>query len=608
MAKKTIFFCLFLVIAGFSLRARAQSYPQVDTLVIKRDSLDLSRGVMHTVRDTIYFRYTEEGLFYAVDLTPEMTFFPLAIKPLDVKPAKPHMKPGESIARARSMRLDYRFEEALHQSEIAVSLAVDDAERAEAEKEYAYAQNGLNMTDNCAMPTPVEKKRFSVKDFFLYYPFVDRSFRSAPNPFDRSSGTVPTYIPRGARKTYYSTTDEGGSRNLYVSENQDSCWSAPQLLGESLMTLGNEISPVLSPDGLTLYFASDGLFGMGGYDLYSSRWNEQTRSWSDPENLGFPYSSPCDDYLLMQTDDGRYTIFASNRECSADSVYVYVLQYDASPRRIAISDPEQLKDLSFLKPSSTPSNIDNTSISSSQGGFDSGTVYMEAVTRVGKLTAQVEKLNTELAALNKSYEQSADEIVRETLRGMIKDKTAELEQAKADKRIAENELETIEGSFTSSSFLNTGRVADAADAEIVGAGGAYAFSKRKMGSAMKVKVMPWKPHAGTVFRISPIGRFGAQGTLPEGLYYQIRFLDTTKHATVDDFNGLGPVYERQTRRLHYLYYAGIFTRYQDALHQLNAVRRLGFHDAEICAYNGTASISVDIALEMEAAIVDSDKQ
>ena len=608
MAKKTIFFCLFLLIAGFSLRAQDQSYPLVDTLVIKRDSLDLARGVMHTVRDTVYFRYTARELFYVVDLTPEMTFFPLPITPLDVKPAKLKIKPGESLEKARAMRREYRFEEAMRYAQMAIELAVDDEARTLAEKEYALAQNGLNLTDNCAMPTPVEKKRFSLKDFYLYYPFADRSFRSAPNVFERSAGTVPVNIPRNSRRAYYSNVDEGGSRNLYMSENQDTCWSAPVLLGESLTSLGNEITPVLSPDGLTLYFASDGLFGMGGYDLYSCRWNERTKSWSDPENMGFPYSSPFDDYLLMQTDDGRYTIFASNRECpQADSVYVYVLQYDPSPHRVAVSDPEQLRDLSFLAPSATPSNIDNTSISS-QGGFDSGTVYMEAVNRVGKLTAQVTKLNSELAALNRSYEQSTDEIVRETLRGMILDKTAELNKAKEEKNAAETELEALEGSFTSSSFLNTGRVADAADAEIVGAGGAYAFSKRKMGAQMKVKVMPWKAHPSSNFKISPVGRFGAQGSLPEGLYYQIRFLDTTRHATVDDFNGLNPVYERQTRRLHYLYYAGVFVRYQDALHQLNAVRRLGFPDAEICAYNGTASISVDIALEMEAALVDSDKQ
>lgn len=605
MAKKLIIFCLFAVIAGLSLRAQAQSYPQVDTLVFKRDSLDMARGVMYTLRDTVYFRYAEEDLFFAVDLTPEMTFFPLTIKPLDIKPAKPVIKTGDSIAKARSLRLDYRFEDAVRYSQIAIEQAVGDAERADAEKEYSYARNGLNLTDNCAMPVPVEKKRFSVKDFYLYYPFADRSFRSAPNAFERGTGIAPTYIPRNARRAFYSSVDEGGSRNLYMSENQDTCWSAPKLLGESLLSLGNEITPVLSPDGLTLYFASDGLFGMGGYDLYSSSWNEQTKSWNPPENMGFPYSSPYDDFLLMQTDDGRYTIFASNRECSADSVYVYVLQYDASPRRVAVSDPAELKELSFLAPSAVAASIDNTSIVSS-GGFDSGTVYMEAVNRVGKLTAQVEKLSGELAALNRSFEQSADETVRETLRGIIKDKTAELEQAKSDKKTAETELEAIEGSFTSSSFLNTGRVADAADAEIVGAGGAYAFTKRKMGSAMKVKVLPWKQHPGSVFKVSPVGRFGAQGSLPEGLYYQIRFLDTMKHATVDDFNGLGPVYERQTRRLHYLYYAGVFTRYQDALHQLNAVRRLGFPDAEICAYNGTAPIALDIALEMEAAIVDPD--
>ena len=66
--------------------------------------------------------------------------------------------------------------------------------------------------------------------------------------------------------------------------------------------------------------------------------------------MGFPYSSPADDFLFINSDDGNYSIFASNRECQADSVWVYVLEFDNMPVRKAVDDPEELKALAALNP------------------------------------------------------------------------------------------------------------------------------------------------------------------------------------------------------------------------------------------------------------------
>ena len=62
---------------------------------------------------------------------------------------------------------------------------------------------------------------------------------------------------------------------------------------------------------------SKGLYGMGGYDLYVSQWNSETGDWDVPVNMGFPYSSPYDDFLFINTEDGKYSIFASNRGCDS---------------------------------------------------------------------------------------------------------------------------------------------------------------------------------------------------------------------------------------------------------------------------------------------------
>jgi len=608
MVRKALILSIILASSAIVLKAQDYPYSKADTLVFRRDSLDARRGVVRSIPDSVFFYYNFDDLFAArVSLEEEMTFGPLAVQDVTASPMGYKQDPVERLAASRRFRLAYRFEDAMNAALQAREWGEGELLE-KAETEYLMAQNGLNMTDNCTVPAVIAKKRFSIRDFYLYYPLADRSFRSAPNVFDSGDGTIPTYVPKGCREAFFSAPDKGGSRNIYKSENRDSMWTAPVLLGESLVSLGNEISPMLSVDGKTLYFASDGLFGMGGYDLYRSHWDEATQSWGDPENLGFPFSSPADDFLLMETPDRKYTIFASNRDCSRDSVYIFVLKYESAPTKKAITSASGLIALSTLNPEPEPVQIDNTNLSSWGGASNSGTLYMEMFAKVDELSDNIRRLSTEIEEMKGNYERADDALEKEKLQVRIKLKEDEYAQMQDDLNSLNREIKELEGTLSSTSALNTGRAADAADSEVVGAGEGYVFSKRRMGLALKAKVAQWENNSRTSFKITPVGKFGNPTTLPEDLYYQIRFLDTTRHITVDELLGLNPVFERQTRRLHYLYYAGIFKCYQDALRALNDIRRLGFPDVEIAAYNGSASISVEQAWEMEAAMILSEQE
>lgn len=610
MVKKALVTTLILLVSALVAEAQNYPYSKADTLVFRRDSMDTRRGVVRSIPDSVFFHYNLDALFAArVNLEEEKILSPLEIYDIPIVPMEYRKDPLERLAAAKRFRMAYRFDEALNAANQAVEWADDPQTRAQAETEFFYAQNGLGMTDNCTVPTVIAKRRFSLKEFFLYYPLTDRSFRNAPNAFDQGSeSVVPTYVPKSSKTVYFSSPDKGGSRNIYMSENRDSVWTAPALLGESLVSLGNEITPFLSADGKTLFFASDGLFGMGGYDLYKSQWNEATSTWGDPENLGFPFSSPADDFMLIETADRKYTIFASNRECSRDSVFIYVLKFNPTPDKRPVTNASELVILSQLNPESAPDQIDNTNLSSFGGNHNSGTMYMEMFAKADDLSDQIQKLTDEVNSLKLSYDQTEEGEEKSKLAVRLSSKEEELASLTEDLKALNTEIKELEVTLSSTSALNTGRVADAADTEVVGAGEGYVFSKRRMGGNFKAKIMEWQEHPKTVFKISPVGRFGVAGSLPQDFYYQICFLDTVRHASADDLEGLNPVYERQTRRLHYLYYAGIFKRYQDALRALNDVRRLGFPDAEIVAYEGNAPISVEQALELEAAMILAEQE
>ena len=247
---------------------------------------------------------------------------------------------GQSLSKGDSLMRECRFEAAMW----AFLQARDDAG-------VDRAQYALNMADFCAEPNVVAKKRFSRKDFFLYYPLKPQAWRNGP------AGLA--YVPADAKEAFFSAPDKAGSPSIFTSRDQDSLWTAPRMLGEAFLSTGSEVFPMLGADGKTLYFASDGLAGLGGFDIFSSTWDAEAGRWGDPVNMGFPFNSPADDYLMADSADGEYTLFASNRDCSPDSVTVYVLDYQKTFARSAIRDGSALKKLMELVPASDPTRIDN---------------------------------------------------------------------------------------------------------------------------------------------------------------------------------------------------------------------------------------------------------
>ncbi|HXA02354.1 MAG TPA: hypothetical protein VNW99_10225 [Cytophagaceae bacterium] len=118
------------------------------------------------------------------------------------------------------------------------------------------------------------------------------------------------------RVLYFSSNREGGmgGTDLYsVKKLSNGQWALPQNMGKTLNTQYNEDSPYLHPDGKTLYFSSDGHKTMGGYDIFVSRFNDSTKAWSSPENVGYPISTAHDDIHFSWSADAKRVYFSSTR-------------------------------------------------------------------------------------------------------------------------------------------------------------------------------------------------------------------------------------------------------------------------------------------------------
>lgn len=89
---------------------------------------------------------------------------------------------------------------------------------------------------------------------------------------------------------------------------------------------GVERDPWLSPDGYTLYFASNR--SGGGFDIYQSQWDGH--QWSQPKALGSHVNSDFDDIRPSLSADGRRLLFVSHRGRFYRGVWICDRQPDGS--------------------------------------------------------------------------------------------------------------------------------------------------------------------------------------------------------------------------------------------------------------------------------------
>ncbi|MCH5246697.1 MAG: hypothetical protein J1E99_00940 [Muribaculaceae bacterium] len=98
-------------------------------------------------------------------------------------------------------------------------------------------------------------------------------------------------------------------------------WDTPVSLGDVLNEGGDANYPFLMSDGMTLYFANDGQNSIGGYDIFITR--RDGEEFLQPTNLGLPYNSPFNDYMLAIDETQGIGWWATDRHQHPGKVTVY---------------------------------------------------------------------------------------------------------------------------------------------------------------------------------------------------------------------------------------------------------------------------------------------
>lgn len=143
------------------------------------------------------------------------------------------------------------------------------------------------------------------------------------------------------RKLYFSSNRPGGYGELDIwmsTRDGKGDWGKPVNLGPNINTPGNEDSPFIHHDGVTLYFGSDAHPGLGSVDIFRSDFKEGM--WQKPVNMGYPVNSADYDNYFVISKNKKDGYFASVREDGLGETDIYFIHFlDPKPKEMPVVAP-----------------------------------------------------------------------------------------------------------------------------------------------------------------------------------------------------------------------------------------------------------------------------
>ena len=233
-----------------------------------------------------------------------------------------------------SLMRAYRFDEAIHQLEDKIAVAEKRRKpTAELEAQLSLARSRAAMLSGTA------------KVHFIDSVVVDKNKFLSAFRLGEDCGTIgaaSALLPAGIAeqfrvgnvayrnelndKIYFSVHDTVGVSGLYVTERIGEKWNIPKPLNGVAAPGVNQDYPFVLSDGVTMYYAENSVEGLGGYDIYVTRYSAGNESFLKPENIGMPFNSPANDYLYVIDETNNIGWFATDRNQPVDKVCIYIFQ------------------------------------------------------------------------------------------------------------------------------------------------------------------------------------------------------------------------------------------------------------------------------------------
>jgi hypothetical protein len=395
-----------------------------------------------------------------------------------------------------------------------------------------------------------------------------------------------------------------GLKQIYRVRNiNHETWGIPEILDKVINTPYDEEYPYFDARNSTLYFSSKGHSSMGGYDIFKSVYDWNTKSWSKPENLGFPINSPFDDYFYISDEFAVTASFVSNREMEDGQAFLYKIRQSQDTANVMMTTIEEIQKASRLKEKADkmPASVQATGMAGISSAITEAAASEPSpvITRNDYNKILSDALNLQLRSDSLARivrdkrvvakETPDDEMKKQLISDIIRmDKESKRLQREADLKFAEAKKLNEEN-----------RIISAPDTIMPAINSANELTSAEQPAPQS------KKNEFTMMEKSP---YGSSNPIPKGLetysglIYRIQLGAFTKARPSEAFGGISPVSFEQMENSSVLkYYAGVFYSLNSVTFAISQVKKNGFPDAFIVAYLDGKLISTEKAKEIEFA-------
>lgn len=184
---------------------------------------------------------------------------------------------------------------------------------------------------------------------------VDKSAILSAYILSEESGTLETYTDffsthepvrstvyknQKGDKIYYAHPTDEDRYCLFTQSLLMDKWGDEKQLPMNVNSEEDDNYPFALPDGVTLYYASQGNGSIGGYDLFVTRYNTNSDTYLAPEQLGMPFNSPYNDYMIVYDEVKGLGWFVSDRFQPEDKACVYLFIPNPEHKRVETEEIE----------------------------------------------------------------------------------------------------------------------------------------------------------------------------------------------------------------------------------------------------------------------------
>lgn len=284
---------------------------------------------------------------------------------------------------------NYDFEEALNHIELYQS-ALTKAKKEMPEDMNQFLTrsiNARNMLERVENIQIIDSINVEAETFFKFYKISQECgslnpTSILPTGFESAPYTV-VFQPESKTQLVWALVDEYNITTLVSSSIlSDGTWEHPQLLGKNIND-ANSNYPYIMPDGITLYYANDGENSIGGYDIFFTRKDED--GFLQPQNMGMPYNSPYNDYMLVIDETTGIGWWASDRNNIDGKVTIYMFVPNETRTNY---------------PTDTPNLINLAKINSIKDTWVNGTNYSELLNQLNEITSSSKVISSKAFSLS----------------------------------------------------------------------------------------------------------------------------------------------------------------------------------------------------------------